>query len=146
MFATKSQGALRTPSSRWQPFGPAWLQAMWLALLAIFWYEILIVDIPILLKNIDNDKDNLENIDKAILENIDIDKGRGQILLLENIDINKEFENIDISIDSNKDNLKNIDININIDINMVFLENSDMDFLEKLLEKWDIMILVSIIS
>ena len=119
---------------------------MWLALLAIFLYEILIIDIPILLKNIDNDKDNLENINKAILENIDIDKGRGQILLLENIDINKEFENIDISIDSNKDNLKNIDININIDINMVFLENSDMDFLEKLLEKWDIMILVSIIS
>ena len=112
MFATKSQGALRTPSSRWQPFGPAWLQAMWLALLAIFWYEILIVDIPILLKNIGTDKDNLENIDKAILENIDIDEDS-----LENIDIDidKDYlEIIDIDIEIDKNILKNIHFNIDI--------------------------------
>ena len=43
---------------------------------------------------------NLENIDKAILKNIDIDK-----IILENIDIN-----IDEGIDINKAILKNIDI------------------------------------
>ena len=67
---------------------------------SIYRYEISIVDISTLLKNIDIDKDNLENIDiyieKTILENIAID-------------INKDYlENIDIDID--KYILKNINI------------------------------------
>ena len=53
----------------------------------IYQYEILIVDISTLLKNIDIDGDNLENIY-----------------------INKTiFENINIAIDIDKDNLGNID-------------------------------------
>ena len=70
----------------------------------IYRYEISIVDISTLLKNInidiDIDKDNLENIDI----DIDIDKS-----ILENIDIDKDnLRNIVIDIDSDKDYLENI--------------------------------------
>ena len=67
---------------------------------------ILIVDISANLKNIDIDKEILENfaididIDKEVLENIDND-----------IDIDKEIlENIDIEIDIDKEISENIDI------------------------------------
>ena len=72
---------------------------------SIYRYEISIVDISTLLKNIDIDKDNLENID------INIDK--------------TILENIDIGIDIDKDNLGNIVINIDIDKD--YLENIDID-------------------
>ena len=86
-------------------------------------FNISIVDIATLLKNID--------IDKVILDNIDIDK-----VILENsdIDINKDNPaNIDIDID--KDILNNIDIDINIDkdilenINIIkdIIKNIDID-------------------
>ena len=73
-----------------------------------------IVDISANLKNIDIDKESLENIDididkaiqknididKEVLENIDIDIGKE---ILENIDIDKEIsENIDIDKISNR--------------------------------------------
>ena len=85
---------------------------------SIHLYEISIVYISTLLKNIDINinKDNIENIDidKTILKDIDsaidIDKDN-----LGNIDINIDkayLENIDIDIDKNI--LKNIYINIDI--------------------------------
>ena len=94
----------------------------------IFRYEISIVDILTLLKNIDIDSD----IDKDNLENIDIDK-----TILENIDIAIDIDkdnlgNIDIDIDIEKDFLENIDIDIDKD----YLENIDMD--KDILENIDI--------
>ena len=71
-----------------------------LALFDIYRYEISIVDISKLLKNIDINID----IDKDNLENIDIDK--------------TILENIDIGIDIDKDNLGNIVIDIDI-INII---------------------------
>ena len=60
---------------------------------------------------------NLENIDKAILIDIDIDKA-----ILENIGIDRAvLENIDIDID--KEILENIDIDIDKEIS----ENIDID-------------------
>ena len=68
-------------------------------------YEISIVDISTLLKNIDID------IDMVIFENIDIDIDKAN---LKNIDIDKEnLVNIDIDID--KEVLENINIDIDID-------------------------------
>ena len=63
-----------------------------------------IVDISANLKNID--------IDKAILENIDIDIDRAVLEYIDiDIDIDKEFlENIDIDIDIDKEISENIDI------------------------------------
>ena len=52
----------------------------------IYRYEILIVDISTLLKNIDIDMVIFENIDKAILKNIDIDKA---ILKIDHKNIDK---------------------------------------------------------
>ena len=78
--------------------------------------------------DIDIDKDILENIDidinidKEILENIDID-----------IDIDKDIlENIDIDIDIDKEILENIDIDIDIDKEI--LENIDIDKISNRLE------------
>ena len=112
-------------------------------------------------KNIDIDKEVLENIDidididKEVLENIDIDN---KILEnididididkenLENIDIDKDIlENIDIDINIDKDILENIDIDIdidksileNIDIDKSILENIDIDIDMFILENID---------
>ena len=66
------------------------------------------------MKNIDIDKDNIENItfdiNRTILKfYIDIDINKG---ILENIYIG--FDNVDIGINIDKDNLTNVDINIDM--------------------------------